>query len=1312
MQSPSCKIDIGHLEGVKNWSTWKFKASLLLRGMPGGLDAVNGTLEKPVKPTTSIADEISQYNTALDHYNKIDSSALLLLTANMSDETLQKIMRFNWSKEVWDELHRLFDGKSEDKSYALCMEFFGYCKDPSHDITTHVSKIKTIWSDLKTELMKIDKSELPDILLICKILDTLPEAYFSFKSSWMLMSKTDKMIENLITQLCAYERAIMNEGPEEALALLNSNKAKKKCGYCGKVGHKVRQCHKWKADGKPAKPENKQTSSNLNLILLPVTTDVNSMLMNYDASSWFVDNGATSHVTCRNDFFSSFEHFIDSRTVTTANGATVKAIGKGTLDLKTVIKGKESRLRLCDVWYVPDIMRNLFSVLATQDRLNNSVFMSEREHCSLKVDGHVILTGKRTKNGGLYKLNVETITKSIPDLNALSTDNILQLYHERLAHQNKKHVKGVIERELGIKVRLDSELCTGCIYGKTHRQTFGTRERAKEPAEIIHADVCGPFQPSFNKFRYFVLFKDDFSKYRHVYFLRQKSEVHLKLRQMLHECKVAGHSVKEFLSDNGGEFDSENVRCILRKAGIRQRLTMPYTPQQNGLSERENRTLVEAARTMMHAHEELPLATWAELINTAAYVLNRSGPTPENGKSPFELWFKKKPAISHLKIIGCECYAHIPQQKRAKLSKKAEKCILIGYDGDEGYRLLKPPMCNAREDDRTENRSDRTASSTDEPRLVVPSTSPDHVESQEKGSQDRGMESFQPSSEASLPGSPFYEDALDDDDDDDTEAPRNNVDDIAEIATRMTLWDRSKIRQPDRFEDYVMMSADDVNEINEPKTYKEAISSRHKDQWVKAMENEVKSLKENKTWILVDLPKDRKPISCKWTIGFKQSDTDPCMFIRNRESNKIILALYVDDGLVAATNQENSEKFIRELKRRFKITIKDASYFLGLEIKNQNGDIKVSQKHYALKVLDHFGMSDCKPVTAPILKVGLPDLDKEVVDPTSFPNREAVGALAYLTVGTRPDLAYAISVVSRTLENPSKEDIQKLKRILRYIKGTSDYGITFKKRCNAGILECNSNSDHGGDRSSGRSTSGILCLYSGGAISWASRRQTCVAISSTEAELVAASEAAREIVWIKRLFGEISELKDIPELKGSVPKGPHKYLDDNLDNHAISSYNFRRFTTRRSDIVWLKFKKLKRPRRGEGHNYNLQNSSYVINEWRLKGFSVMKLLFVENGWLMLPWLIISALMDILFGLVFLVSTLASLCLITPTTHPVVETIVPKVKRRPNSVGYYSTQGEATKLGMNRRVKRVGIPMLVVDGYLHLVVLSYFLEIKG
>lgn len=123
------------------------------------------------------------------------------------------------------------------------------------------------------------------------------------------------------------------------------------------------------------------------------------------------------------------------------------------------------------------------------------------------VDGKVNLIGKRVKNGGLYMLDVQVVKNTTHELNSLLTDkNLLQLYHERFAHQNKRHVRKLIEEEFGIKVKLDSELCTGCIYGKTHRQKFGTRERAKEPGEIIHTDVCGPFPNSFGKFRYFVLF--------------------------------------------------------------------------------------------------------------------------------------------------------------------------------------------------------------------------------------------------------------------------------------------------------------------------------------------------------------------------------------------------------------------------------------------------------------------------------------------------------------------------------------------------------------------------------------------------------------------------------------------------------------------------------------------------------------------------------------------------------------------------------------------------------------------------------------
>lgn len=187
-------------------------------------------------------------------------------------------------------------------------------------------------------------------------------------------------------------------------------------------------------------------------------------------------------------------------------------------------------------------------------------------------------------------------------------------------------------------------------------------------------------------YKYFLLFKDDFSKYRYVYFLKEESEVAEKLKLFLSSAKTNGHIIKEVVSDNGGEFDNGIVRNIIEKEGITHTMTMPYTPQQNGCSERENRTIVETARAMMHCHGSIPQVLWADLINCAAYILNRTGPSSEVEKTPYELWTGRKPNIKHLRIIGSVCYPHVPKQRRKKMEKKAQKGILVGYD-ECGYRI-------------------------------------------------------------------------------------------------------------------------------------------------------------------------------------------------------------------------------------------------------------------------------------------------------------------------------------------------------------------------------------------------------------------------------------------------------------------------------------------------------------------------------------------------------------------------------------------------------------------------------------------------
>lgn len=175
--------------------------------------------------------------------------------------------------------------------------------------------------------------------------------------------------------------------------------------------------------------------------------------------------------------------------------------------------------------------------------------------------------------------------------------------------------------------------------------------------------------------------------------------------------------------------------------------------------------------------------------------------------------------------------------------------------------------------------------------------------------------------------------------------------------------------------------------------------------------------------------------------------------------------------------------------------------------------------------MESFNFSNCRPVSTPIetdseiLKSG------KVTEGTNFPYRQAVGALMYLMVGTRPDLAYAIG-----LENPTNDHVVKLKRVFRYISGTINFGIAYKPGL-AKELECYSDADFGGCTKTGRSTSGVVINSAGGIISWSSQRQSIVATSTTEAELVAANEATKEVIWLNRLFSAIIKLDHIPVLQ-------------------------------------------------------------------------------------------------------------------------------------------------------------------------------------
>eukprot|EP00253_Pinus_taeda_P035723 PITA_35723 len=148
--------------------------------------------------------------------------------------------------------------------------------------------------------------------------------------------------------------------------------------------------------------------------------------------------------------------------------------------------------------------------------------------------------------------------------------------------------------------------------------------------------------------------------------------------------------IKVLRTDNGGEFCSKEFEEFCKKCGIAWQKTIPYTPQQNGVAERMNKTLMERARSMLSG-AKLGQEFWAEAVDTACYLVNRSPSSVLEDKTPQKVWTGKKPSLSHLRVFGCDAYVHVPKEKRTKLDRKSEKCIFIGYkDGLKGYKLWNP----------------------------------------------------------------------------------------------------------------------------------------------------------------------------------------------------------------------------------------------------------------------------------------------------------------------------------------------------------------------------------------------------------------------------------------------------------------------------------------------------------------------------------------------------------------------------------------------------------------------------------------------
>lgn len=258
------------------------------------------------------------------------------------------------------------------------------------------------------------------------------------------------------------------------------------------------------------------------------------------------------------------------------------------------------------------------------------------------------------------------------------------------------------------------------------------------------------------------------------------------------------------------------------------------------------------------------------------------------------------------------------------------------------------------------------------------------------------------------------------------------------------------------------------------------------------------------------------------SIGFDVSNFDPCLYLKVDDGECVLLLVYVDDVIVTGSSADIIAQVKQQLKQRFEMTDSGACKFvLGIElVDHDDGSVTLCQRRYIDDILRRFGMEECKPVASPVdisMKMFKFGPDSAATD---APYREAVGALMHLMCATRPDIAFVVGMVARFMESPQDVHWTAVKHILRYLQGTKTHGIRFKSSDSVNF-ECYSNADWSGDAADRKSTSGYVFKMVGGPISWGSKKQSSVSLSTSEAEYIALSLAIQEGKWVHRLLCEI-----------------------------------------------------------------------------------------------------------------------------------------------------------------------------------------------
>lgn len=881
-----------------NYDTWKVQAkALLVKGDTWGY--VSGEKMKPTDNDAAILQWASN-----------DAKAMSDLILSISPAELKHIKTCETSRDMWKKLQSIYESQGPARKAMLLKSLIHLKMKDGEDMRTHLANFADVVDKLEDLELNINQ-ELVTILMLYSV----PDNYEPFRVAIETREKLPTPEELKIKLLEEFQSRKRNRDEESSSAMFvakqnkprwqgtrnppdkNDERKEIKCFKCKKVGHIARYCRKQQNDQKKNSEESKIAEVAMTASTLTENVQCGTRTLVKPQDVWCLDSGASSHM-CRNQ--SAFEeiHENGKSTLNLATTDSTRIHGSGTVKLKV---NDTVTAILKDTLFIPNLRSNLLSVAKMTDYGHEVVF---------KKNGAIIVNAKKEKIieakrvADLYVIEEKSETANI----ACAKKNSWQKLHENFGHLNMGDLKDLVNHNCihGIKVSGNEKppVCEICVQGKFACIPFKRSETtSSEALELIHTDICGPMRvQSLSGSKYFATFVDDKTRYCEIVFLKNKSDIFEKFVEFKSRVeKQTGKKIKIVRSDNGREYLNNKFKEFFRLEGIVHQLTADYTPEQNGVAERFNRTLVEMARCML-LQSKLPPTFWAEAILTACYIRNRC-PTKALGKGvPYTAWTGKVPTASHFKTFGSVAHMLEKGKNLGKFDSKTKKCIFIGYSLEsKAYRLWDPiakRILKSRDVkflDLFQKNKDKAPSTFIDVEITTNICNKENLSDAEESIEDLCS---------------AEEDLIIEGTEENT--PERNGDENLEVLPEKRFGrgrpriirtgkpgrpekrkhqvpviengdssskENGNLAKVEEHEDEDEKTTDCFDAISleefagltciDPIDVEQALRSPDTEKWKKAMREEIDALRNNKTWTIVERPEHKKIIGSKWVLRTK-----------------------------------------------------------------------------------------------------------------------------------------------------------------------------------------------------------------------------------------------------------------------------------------------------------------------------------------------------------------------------------------------------------------------------------------------------------